>query len=71
MPPIPLRQRFAISIRSKILLVSLTLLVIPGMGYQYIIEMEAHLRTGQEESLLDRARIVARSEEHTSELQSH
>jgi len=29
------------------------------MGYQYIIEMEAHLRTGQEESLLDRARIVA------------
>ncbi len=54
-----LRQRLAISIRSKILLVSLTLLVIPGIGYQYIKEMEAHLRTGQEESLLDRARIIA------------
>jgi len=56
---IPLRQRFSISIRSKILLVSLTLLVIPGIGYQYIQEMEAYLRSGQEESLLDRARIVA------------
>jgi len=56
---IPLRQRLSISIRSKILLVSLTLLVIPGIGYQYIKEMEAHLRTGQEESLLDRARIIA------------
>ncbi len=59
MSPISLRQRLAISIRSKILLVSLTLLVIPGIGYQYIKEMEAHLRTGQEESLLDRARIIA------------
>ena len=53
------RKRFSISIRSKILLVSLTLLVIPGIGYQYIKEMEAHLRTGQEKSLIDRARIVA------------
>lgn len=59
MSSISLRQRLAISIRSKILLVSLTLLVIPGIGYQYIKEMEAHLRTGQEESLLDRARIIA------------
>ena len=59
MSSMSLRQRLAISIRSKILLVSLTLLVIPGIGYQYIKEMEAHLRTGQEESLLDRARIIA------------
>ena len=56
---ISVRRRFSISIRSKILLVSLTLLVIPWMGYQYIKEMEAHLRKGQEDSLLDRARIVA------------
>lgn len=57
--PASSRKHFSISIRSKILLVSLTLLVIPGIGYQYIKEMEAHLRGGQEDSLLDRARIVA------------
>lgn len=59
MPSPLIRKKFSVSIRSKILLVSLTLLVIPGIGYQYIQEMEAHLRAGQENSLLDRARIVA------------
>ena len=58
--PAPFAQKhLAISIRSKILLVSLTLLIIPWIGYQYIKEMEAHLRSGQENSLLERARIVA------------
>jgi two-component system sensor histidine kinase ChvG len=52
-------KRFSLSIRSKLFLVSSTLIIIPFIGYQYIQEMEAYLRNGQEEALLDRARIIA------------
>lgn len=48
-----------ISLRRKLLLVSLVLLVIPWVGYQYVREMEDFLRAGQESALLGTARAVA------------
>ncbi|HEY5604401.1 MAG TPA: proteobacterial dedicated sortase system histidine kinase [Gammaproteobacteria bacterium] len=50
---------FRLSIRRKLVLVSLSLLIIPWVGYQYINEMEDYLRNRQESQLLDRARVVA------------
>jgi len=51
--------RFKISIRIKLLLVASSLLIIPWIGTQYIQEMEAYLRTQQEEALLTRTQMVA------------
>ena len=50
---------FRLSIRRKLVLVSLSLLIIPWVGYQYINEMEEYLRDRQEMQLLERARVVA------------
>ena len=50
---------FRLSIRRKLVLVSLSLLIIPWVGYQYINEMEDYLRNRQELQLLERARVVA------------
>ena len=50
---------FRLSIRRKLVLVSLSLLIIPWVGYQYVNEMELYLQNRQEQQLLDRARIVA------------
>ncbi len=47
------------SIRFKLLLVSLTLLVIPWAGYRYIQETESFLRQSQESMLLGTAQAVA------------
>lgn len=44
------------SIRSKLLLVALALLLIPWMGYQYVREMKSFLLHGQENALLLTAR---------------
>ena len=48
-----------LNIRAKLLLVSLTLLSIPWIGYQYLVEMESFLRQGQEEVLLARAQAAS------------
>ncbi len=48
-----------LTIRSKVLLLSLTLLSIPYVGYQYVREMEAYLRDNLETSLQDTARALA------------
>lgn len=48
-----------ISLRRKLLLLSVALLVIPWVGYQYVREMEGFLRSGQESALLGTARAVA------------
>jgi two-component system sensor histidine kinase ChvG len=48
-----------ISIRYKLLLVTLTLLLIPWMGYQYVREMKAFALQGQEEALLLTAGAIA------------
>jgi dedicated sortase system histidine kinase len=50
---------FRISIRYKLLLVTLTLLLIPWMGYQYVREMKSFALQGQEEALLLKAGAIA------------
>src|SRR5690606_33806685 len=46
-------------LRSKLLLLSALLLVIPYLGYQYILEMEEYLSRGQEQVVLGTARALA------------
>jgi len=48
-----------ISIRTKLLLASLSLLVLPWLGYQYVQGLEGYLRSEQEQQLLDRIAIMA------------
>ncbi len=48
-----------ISIRAKLLLVSLSLLVLPWLGYRYVQGLEGYLRSAQEQQLLDRVAIMA------------
>ena len=48
-----------LSIRSKVLLLSLTLLTIPYMGYEYVREMEHYLRVNLETSLEDTGKALA------------
>ncbi len=50
---------FRISIKLKLLLVSLTLFIIPWIGTRYIQEMETYLRQQQEDALLTRTQMVA------------
>ena len=49
----------ALSIRTKVLLVSVLLLTIPYVGYQFVREMENHLRDGLEQSVLGAAQALA------------
>ena len=51
--------RLLFSLRIKLVLVSLTLLVIPWTGYRYLQAMEQYLRQGREAVLLERAHAVA------------
>ena len=46
-------------LRSKLLLLSSFLFVIPWFGYQYVWEMEKYLRFGQEQTLVGTARALA------------
>ena len=55
----PASPRFIHSLRFKLLLASLTLLVIPWIGYRYLLEVEESLRQAQETLLLSRAEVVA------------
>jgi two-component system, OmpR family, sensor histidine kinase ChvG len=48
-----------ISIRTRLLALSVVLLVIPYVGYRYVVEMEGFLRTGFEEALLGGSRALA------------
>jgi two-component system, OmpR family, sensor histidine kinase ChvG len=51
--------RQLLSIRFKLLLLSLFLLVIPWLGFRYILEMEQYLGQGQEQTVLGTARALA------------
>lgn len=55
--PSPPRHR--LTLRAKLVLVSLTLLLIPWIGYRYLIAVEDYLRQGREAVLLERARTLA------------
>ena len=52
-------RRFYQSLRFKLLLISLTLLVIPLAGYRFIQDVELFLRTAQEQNLASNARSLA------------
>mgnify|MGYP001823847908 CR=1 FL=1 len=52
-------RRFHHSLRFKLLLISLTLLVIPLAGYRFIQDVELFLRTAQEQNLVTVARSLA------------
>ncbi|MCW8934139.1 MAG: proteobacterial dedicated sortase system histidine kinase [Gammaproteobacteria bacterium] len=47
------------SIRSKLLLISAVLFIVPWIGVQYIQDMENFLRINQQDNLLGKAQIVA------------
>lgn len=51
--------RVLFSLRIKLVLVSLTLLLIPWTGYRYLQAMEQYLREGREAVLLERAHAAA------------
>ncbi len=55
----PPRRTLRLTLRRKLLLVSLSLLLIPWFGYRNVREMGAYLRHEQEQSLLNRARTAA------------
>ena len=47
------------TIRLKLLVLSLAVLTIPYLGYEYLRELDRYLRTGLESSLMDAARAAA------------
>src|SRR5690606_24055365 len=53
------RFRTRFGLRSKLLLLSSFLLVLPWLGYQYILEMESYLARGQQQVVLGTARALA------------
>lgn len=53
------RWRTRFGLRSKLLLLSSFLLVLPWLGYQYILEMENYLARGQQQVVLGTARALA------------
>ena len=52
-------MRAAISIRTKLLLVAMLLLLVPWMSYVYVRDMKSFLLSGQEDALSLTARAVA------------
>jgi len=57
--PPPAAPRARLSIRAKVVLVSLVLAAIPFVGYGYVREMENILRAAQEQRVIATARAVA------------
>lgn len=55
-------------IRFKLVFLSSFLLVIPWLGYQYILEMEDYLRRGQEQTVLGTAQALATALNERQEL---
>ena len=52
-------SRIRFSLRSKLLLLSVIVLIIPYMGFDYLRQMETYLRDTLESSLVDTAYAVA------------
>lgn len=50
---------FAFGLRAKVTLLASFFLVLPWIGYQYIVEMEHFLRQSQQQSLIDTTRALA------------
>ena len=62
-------SRNPFGIRSKLVFMSAFLLVIPWLGYQYILEMEEYLRRGQEQTVLGTAQALATEEERARRIE--
>jgi len=54
-------MKLRFGLRSKLLLLSGFLFTIPWFGYQYVWEMEKHLRFGQEQTMFGTARALAQA----------
>ncbi|GLS90066.1 proteobacterial dedicated sortase system histidine kinase [Psychromonas marina] len=54
-----LSLKMSLGLRAKMILLASFLLVLPLLGYQYIVEMESFLRQGQEQTLVGTTRAVA------------
>ncbi|WP_299013077.1 proteobacterial dedicated sortase system histidine kinase [uncultured Photobacterium sp.] len=52
-------SKLPIGLRTKVILISSFLLLLPWLGYKYILEMEKLLRQGQEQTLIGTTRAVA------------
>ncbi len=52
-------MRFGLGLRSKFILLSSFLLLLPWLGYEYVWEMEKYLRLGQEKTLVGTTRALA------------
>ena len=52
-------KKVRFTIRLKLLILSLAVLSIPFLGYEYLRELDRYLRTGLESSLMDAARAAA------------
>ncbi len=65
-------SKLRFTIRHKLFLISLSLLVIPWFGYQYVVDMSRYLLKNQQQVLLDQARVVAAVlNEHTELFDTH
>lgn len=53
------QPKYRFGIRFKLLLLSAVLLIVPWLGYRYILEMEEYLRLGQEQVVLGTAQALA------------
>lgn len=53
------RREFRFTIRVKLLLLSIVILLVPYTGYEYVLELERNLRINLETSLVDAARAIA------------
>ncbi|WP_413699326.1 proteobacterial dedicated sortase system histidine kinase [Psychromonas sp. KJ10-10] len=52
-------MKFLGGLRTKVILLASFFLILPWLGYQYILEMEKFLRQGQEQTLMGTTRAVA------------
>tara|TARA_R110001583_G_scaffold16561_7_gene67792 strand:+ start:2711 stop:5020 length:2310 start_codon:yes stop_codon:yes gene_type:complete len=52
-------MRYLGGLRTKVILLASFFLILPWLGYQYILEMENFLRQGQEQTLMGTTRAVA------------
>jgi len=52
-------RAFLFGLRGKVILLASFFLILPWLGYQYILEMENFLRQGQEQTLIGTTRAVA------------
>ena len=52
-------KKWGVGLRTKLVLFSSFLFVIPYLGYQFVWELESYLRIGQEQTLVGTARAVA------------